>query len=109
MRRPPNEKQYADGLCDCFDCKLQIRRKMRLFQTKQSMRTHYYRLPDGRLVSAAIDTDGSTEVKLLLSVEGEHTDDYPMCCELCAMVESCPRKESRLGKFERCEAFRFEE
>lgn len=73
------------------------------------MRTHYYRLPDGRLVSAAIDADQSTEVKLLLSVEGEHMDDYPMCCELCAMVESCPRKESRLGKFERCEAFRFEE
>lgn len=73
------------------------------------MKTHYYRLPDGRLTSAAIDANQSTEVKLLLSVEGEHTDDYPMCCELCAMVESCPWKESRLGKFERCEAFRFEE
>lgn len=73
------------------------------------MRTHYWRLPDGRLVSAAVDADGSSEVKLLLSVDGDHTDDYPMRCELCAMVESCPRKESRLGKFERCEAFRFEE
>lgn len=73
------------------------------------MRTHYYRLPDGRLVSAAVEAHVNSEVKLLLSVDGDHTDDYPMRCELCAMVESCPRKERHLGKFERCEGFRFEE